>query len=303
VAGSTGFAVTQYPINPGQALTFPWLSKEALLWEKYHFEQLEFYYKPEVSAFAMNGQSGKVMLSCDYDASDSPPATKQQVEDTHPHSDAMPYEECYLALEPKEMYQSSDAKYVRPGGLPGASDIKTYDCGNLFVSTTGNHDTTTVGELRVRYCVVFDVPVLENAVGAPQNNSVSSLQDNAFTAVTSTVATSAPLATVIANGLNIVNTLGLLVPPVGNYLVEWQTAAASTAAITQFTANLRKNAAPVYGGGLASTDMSTAAVCTEMSMANSAFVTANGTDIFDVRLVIVSSGTCSQATNITFIAV
>jgi hypothetical protein len=125
VAGSTGFVATGYPVNPGQSATFPWLSKEAAQYEKYRFLGLEFYYKPEVSAFATNGQSGKVMLSFDSDASDPLPGTKQQVEDTSPHSDAMPYEECVLVI-PQDLLRSfTDAFFVRPGGLPGGSDIKT----------------------------------------------------------------------------------------------------------------------------------------------------------------------------------
>jgi len=300
VAGSSAFVTTQYSINPGQAGTFPWLSKEALLWEKYHFEQLEFYYKPEVSAFAENGQSGKVMLSCDYDASDSPPGTKQQVEDTHPHSDAMPYEECYLALEPSEMYQSADAKYVRPGGLPGASDIKTYDCGNLFVSTVGNTNTTTIGELRVRYCVVFDVPVLENTGGAPQNNSVSSYQDVAPSALTSTVQSAAPLITVLTNGLNAVNTAGALLLPSGNYMVSWQTTCAAASGITTFQTNLFKNAALLAFGA---EDAFAGSDCTSVSMSNAAFVSLNGTDTITVKILATFGGTATEQTNVSILAV
>jgi hypothetical protein len=221
--GGATFTTTSYPINPGQAVTFPWLAKEAALFEKYRFSRLEFYFRPEVSAFAGAGQTGKVMLSCDYDASDAPPTTKQQVEDTHPHSDGMPYESFALVLEPRELNPLSDAKYVRPGGLPGATDIKTYDCGNLFVSTIAiNGANTVLGELRVRYTVTLDVPVLDSNASAPANNSVAQFNAPAGQALVTTVPTNLAIATVTTNGIGVVNAAGVLTLQPGNYLVDWQ---------------------------------------------------------------------------------
>jgi len=220
VSGSTGFATTSFPLNPGQAATFPWLAGEAKLFEKYRFLACEFYYRPQVSAYGLNGQAGKVMISCDYDASDAPPANKQQVEDTHPHADCMPYEEVHLSLETAEMFNTSDAKYVRPGGLPGAADIKTYDAGTISVSTVGNQNTTNIGELRVRYTVELSVPVLESATTAPVNNSVTWYQSTSPEALTTATPTTLALASKYANGLGAVNTSGSFVLPAGNYLVD-----------------------------------------------------------------------------------
>jgi hypothetical protein len=179
VSNSTGFSVVnQYACNPGQAATFPWLAKKALLYEKYEFKSLDFIYKPEVTQFASLGTTGKVILSFDYDASDPAPSSKQSAEDTDPSADGMPYEEICLTLKPREMHKNSDAKFVRPGGLPGGSDIKTYDCGNFFVSISGiEANTGTLGELWVRYNCVLSVPVLESTNIAPTNYFVSSQQD------------------------------------------------------------------------------------------------------------------------------
>jgi len=293
VAGSTGFATAQYPINPGQALTFPWLSKEALLWEKYHFEQLEFYYRPEVSAFATNGQAGKVMLSCDYDASDAPPATKQQVEDTHPHQDAMPYEDVYLRLEPNEMYQSSDAKYVRPGGLPGGSDIKTYDCGNLFVSTIGNTNTTTIGELRVRYCVVFDVPVLENTAGAPQNNQVAQFRDNTPSVMVSATPFQYLMPVVDTNGISAVNTVGSIVLPAGNYQADFRDTVTAATDMVVHLLQFEKNGVVV--APTPSRDISAGAALSVDSHSGHTFFTANGTDAFTLVGTVTGTGAITGA--------
>lgn len=226
---STTPTVATYPINPGQVVTFPWLAKQAAQWEKYHFEFLEFYYKPEVSGFATEGQSGKVIFSVDYDASDAPPSTKQQAEDTDPHCDAMPYQAMALALAPRQMFQLADSKYVRPGGLPGSSDIKTYDAGNLNVLTQNNGGTSAIGELHVRYRVRFEVPVLESSVNAPANNQVALFYSTAPESLTNNVAKALAMATASTNGIGAVNTAGSIVLPAGNYLLDVNTITSDSA--------------------------------------------------------------------------
>jgi len=291
VDGTVTFSTTQYPINPGQGGTFPWLSKEAVLWEKYRFKALEFYYKPQVSAFATNGQSGKVMLSCDYDASDAPPTSKQMVEDTYPHEDAMPYNEVRLRLEPQEMYDSSDAKYVRPGGLPGSTDIKTYDCGNLYVSTDGNANTTVIGELRVRYAVEFDVPILETTAAAPTNNQVAFFQSTAPEALVTTTPKALALATASANGILAVNTAGSIVLPAGNYLVDGgcvfkDTSAESFDTVLYITVAgtsiFVTNPTNVVGVSLGANE--------ELSMACSGYVSVNGAQAVELVAEMVGAG-------------
>jgi len=163
IVGSVGFATTAFPINPGQVGTFPWGSRIFALYEEYDFQFLQFYYKREVSEYAANGQTGKVMLSIDYDASDSPPTTKQQVEDTQAHVDFMPCTPFATLSADVALMRKNPGKYVRFGAQPANTDIKTYDAGNLFVSTYGCATTAVVGELHVRYRCVAKEPVLEAA--------------------------------------------------------------------------------------------------------------------------------------------
>lgn len=234
VAGSVAFGTTTFSVNPGQVGTFPWLSKIAAQYEKYEFEVLEFYYRPEVSQFATNGTTGKIILSLDYDAADAPPGTKQQCLDTDPHVDGMPYEAGGPGFDPKvhktDMTLQVDCKprvargplFVRPGGLPGGSDIKSYDLGLLAVSTIANQNTSAIGELRVRYRVRFMVPVLENLAAAPMNYQVSVFQSAAASEAggATGVLTVVKLATPQVNALGAVNTVGSIVLPAGNYIVD-----------------------------------------------------------------------------------
>jgi hypothetical protein len=220
VANQPNFNVTSYGINPGNSTLFPWLSTIASRFEKYTFTRLNFIYKKEVSEFATAGQTGKVIMSVDFDASDPPPGTKQQMEDTVPHSDAMPSQSFALNLQSKDLANPATiARYVRIAGLPGGSDIKTYDVGNFNIATQGILANNEVGELHVNYTVKFEKPVLENSITAPANNQVS-----VFNALTQSLTTATPvnavLATVVTNGLSIVNTAGSFVLPTGNYLCD-----------------------------------------------------------------------------------
>jgi len=237
INGSVGFQTTSYSINPGQSGTFPWGYKIAGLYEKYKFLFLEFYYRREVSEFATNGQSGKVMLSVDFDASDGPPTTKQQVLDTAPHVDGMPcVEKLSLVVDPSQM-ANQDSKYVRPGAQPANTDIKTYDAGNFFISTYGNTNTSVIGELRVRYKVLVSVPVLES--GIPQYGAAGSYfsitsnlsgETAAATTVDTALFVSTTTPVVIANGIGAtIASSGLITVPAGIYLVSGSNCASNSA--------------------------------------------------------------------------
>jgi hypothetical protein len=226
IAGTVAFTTTQYAVQPGQGATFPWLAIEAKQWEKYEFEKLEFYLKPEVTQYTTNANSGKVILSFDADASDPPPLNKQEAEDVMPMADGMSYQTVNLNI-PKFILQSHhDSFYVRPGNLPGGSDIKTYDLGNLFVSTIGQGaPVANMMELRVRYTCRLMIPILENTAAAPQNNQVTLLVDSIAALTIATpyqplLATAASTALQVTNGLNAVNTAGSLVLPAGNYMID-----------------------------------------------------------------------------------
>jgi hypothetical protein len=173
VRGSDSFRTTGFFVNPGLPTTFPWLSSIAKQYEKYRFRTLQFYYKKAVSGFATAGQTGKVMLSLDYDALDPPPANKVQVMDTWPHVDNMPCETFGLSLSLTEMFNNGP-KFVRTGNPPVGADIKTYDGGLLSVSTEGIGGVDAiVGELHVLYEVELQVPVLETVQVAPTNFNIS----------------------------------------------------------------------------------------------------------------------------------
>lgn len=275
----SAFNVQAFPVNIGQAVTFPWGSGVCKNnFEKYEFEYLEFYVKREVSEFAASGTTGKVMLMFDNDASDGPPTTKQQVEDTDPHADGMPCENVRLVI-PSRMLKAccDDGHFVRPAGLPGGADIKTYDVGNLFVCTQGLAVTNaTVGELHVRYRVRAKIPILEAGAAAPANNSVTFLTLVGGINPTSAVPITLPFDTVITNGLAVVNAAGALTLPVGNYIVTAEVQSSQSNSQTNIALSLQKNGVPI---GLDIQEGLYNAVANYMTLTHEVFYSSNGTDI------------------------
>jgi hypothetical protein len=220
INGSTGFATNAYNINPGQAGTFPWLSVEAKQWEKYRFTKLKFVYTPQVTEFSTSGV-GSLVMGFDSDASDPPPNDLTHALNCTPRSFNLPCKNIVLDIPQNYLNRLNDGFYVRPGNLPGQSDIKDYDCGIVNISTTSNAGTGALGILAVEYVCEFFIPILEPVQKAPANNSVAVFQSsNAEAMATTTNSKILALATQSFNGIGAANTAGAIVLPAGNYLVD-----------------------------------------------------------------------------------
>jgi len=238
VSGSVAFATTGYNVNPGQSAVFPWGNKIASLYEEYEFSLLEFYYTAEVSGYATQGQTGTVVLSFNYDAADPPPTSKQQVEDTEPHTrPCLPSTPLILLKVDCANIKRNVAKFVRPGAQPANTDIKTYDCGILYVNTQGQTNTGNIGELHVRYKCHLREPVLESSgLGAPVGGqfviqSAATGETSAATTVYGPLFASATLPTISSNGIGAtIAASGLITLPAGKYLVAGNCLASDSAA-------------------------------------------------------------------------
>lgn len=224
VNGSVAFNTTTYSINPGLAASFPWLSQQAGSWERYQFESLEAYYIPIVSQYATNGQSGKVILNLDYDATDSPPTSKREAMDSAPAESAMPYEGVALKARPSELRGSVPHHYVRARNLAPSEDRRFYDAALLNVSTEGNQDGSAIGELHFRGVVTFNVQVLEadGGSGPVACNCVSQFNLSANQAIGGAVVATIGFDEIITDGLTVGNVGGVFTPPEGNYIVTIQ---------------------------------------------------------------------------------
>jgi hypothetical protein len=170
------------------------------------------------------------------------------MEDTIPHRDAMPCENMSLAMDKRSMHPANMPKYVRPGGLPGSSDIKTYDAGNFNIATQGITNPNLlagvqVGELRVRYRVKLEIPILESILTVPANNQVTVLFRNLDVEgpqnIPAGVETLMSWPSTVINGLSALNNpLGAFALPSGNYRFD---ATIECALVTNFINSIQVN--------------------------------------------------------------
>lgn len=148
VENSINFSVIQYPVNPGMAGTFPWLSKLARKYEQFKFKRLRF----EFRSVTASSTPGVVMMSFDYDAADTAPASKAEQAQTIPNSESNVWMNNDLVIP-----VDSTWKYVRSGALAANLDIKTYDMGTMNLSSVYG-DGVVGGELYVEYEVELRRP-------------------------------------------------------------------------------------------------------------------------------------------------
>lgn len=147
-SSSLAYAVTSYPANPGFADTFPWLSKVASRYDKYRFTSLRYEYR----SVCATSTSGVAMMSFDYNAADPPPVNKQTQAQTIPNVENNVWVNNDLVVP-----TDNEWRFVRQGLVSG-TDIKTYDLGNMSLSTVYVGTTAAVGELYVEYTVELEYP-------------------------------------------------------------------------------------------------------------------------------------------------
>lgn len=310
ISGSANFFTTAYNINPGQASSFPWLALEAKQWEKYRFHKLTYIYTPQVTEFSTNG-TGSVVIGFDADASDPPPNDLTHALNVTPRNFNLPCKNITLDIPQKCLNTLTDGYYVRPGNLPGQSDIKTYDCGVMNLSTIDNVNANAIGVLAVEYTCELFLPILEPTMGAPANNSVTYLVDPTTSLTSGSPYTclynqAASTAQSVTNGLNIVNASGILTPLPGNYVVTVTSSFfASSGAINDAITSFNKNTVvqfPIHGSNT-NTFIGTAASTTQVTLMNSFFVSCNGTDTISMIVQLnYTGGTATVNSSILIVA-
>jgi hypothetical protein len=215
---SAGFTNLQYAVNPGNGVTFPWLSTIAANFNKYKFLKLKFYYKRIVSEFASAGDVGDIVLSLNPDASDPAPISQAQVYDLQMRDNAMPCENFALNKLSISELNKQDSYYVRVGAAPANTDIKTYDVGNLNLSTIGTATSGVCGKLFVSYTVLLHSPVLVQSLsgGVVHFSGIAATTANNFATATQQSGAS-PLLSGITLGTN---TIVFPANVAGNYMVQ-----------------------------------------------------------------------------------
>nr|QYF49978.1 MAG: hypothetical protein 1 [Hubei farmland noda-like virus] len=163
ITGSTTFSVqNSFPLNPGMALTFPWLSGLAHQFQEYRIRGLIFHYIP-TSGHAIsstNAALGTVMLQTTYRASDTAPSSKIEMLNEFWASEGSPSESFVHPVECDPKQNPFSTLYVRTGSVPAGDTLLMYDLGVTHVAVSGQQASGNVlGDLWVSYDIELSKPV------------------------------------------------------------------------------------------------------------------------------------------------
>jgi hypothetical protein len=146
------------PVNPANSEMFPWLSAIATRFESYKFHSLKVCYEPLVPTSTY----GVILMAIDYDATDLPPSTKQQMMSYDGAVRGSVWLEVGLNST-KANLQKIPLKFCLDHSPNASQDLKLYNVGSLIIAMAGTLDTTVKGELYVDYDVELTTPSLEAA--------------------------------------------------------------------------------------------------------------------------------------------
>lgn len=157
-------------LNPGLPNSFPWLSQIAANYEEYEMIQLMFCFKTRVgdNLTTTDGQVGTLLMFTDYNASDNPRRTKQDLLQGYGTSVSKISDTDILhGIECDPSKIKGDAhKFVRTGGIN--TDLQDFDWG-LFQIAVDNTPAVlsnkVIGELYVSYTVRLSKPRLYATLG------------------------------------------------------------------------------------------------------------------------------------------
>lgn len=186
------FAYNVYSLNPGNNVTFPWLSIIATNFESYRFRKLRFTYR----GFCGTGTSGQAVLAIDYDSNDSTTnATKASLLSTSNSVACSLWDSCVHHSTLTDLQRVGPYRFVETNTLTtGDTDLRLSSAGNLFVATTNSNIAggTGVGELSVSYEVEFVTPILHSAGFSRGRNPSHLVSPAQFTASSTTDALGFP---------------------------------------------------------------------------------------------------------------
>jgi len=163
VAGSTTFAATSYPINPGLGSSFPWLSGIANSYEKYRIKSMTYEYVN----IAATSERGRITLAIDYDVLDVVPTNKVDLFQLAGASEGPIWEPLKISVKP------SSVLYTRNGTLSNV-DLKTYDAGRFIAAISNSNDTSIKGELFVTYEIELQLPQPAKCPGSQIAGTIAS---------------------------------------------------------------------------------------------------------------------------------
>lgn len=170
VRSSTTFLVQRsFTINPGNATTFPWLSRLANSYQQYRIKGLVFHYVPTSGSAvsSTNNALGSVMLQTSYRSNDTAPSSKIELLNEYWSSEAMPSEAFCHPIECNPAENPFNIQYIRADDslIPSQDSPLLYDMGTTHLCVSGQQASgVTLGDLWVTYEVELKKPIISSNV-------------------------------------------------------------------------------------------------------------------------------------------
>jgi hypothetical protein len=175
ITGSSSFNILQYPINPGVAVTFPWLCSIAAGYEQYRIDGMvfEFHSTSGTSVGSTNTALGTVIMATEYNSNLPAFTNKMQMENHEYATTVCPDRSADHPIECARSRTVLDELYVRLNQSADARGTTTtpttyspllYDLGQFYIATYGMQAAAVVGELWVSYEITFFKPTLATTI-------------------------------------------------------------------------------------------------------------------------------------------
>lgn len=163
--GIDTFFATTYTVNPGIALTFPWVSDIADNFDEWVPHGIVFQFKSN-SADALNSTNtalGTVVMASQYNPYSPRFVNKQEMEQSLFSSSCRPSVNMLHPIE-CDPSQTRPVFNTRKGDVPPTADSRLYDICNFTIATDGMQAANvSIGELWVTYMIEFRKPVQGDA--------------------------------------------------------------------------------------------------------------------------------------------
>lgn len=163
IDAATAFTLEAFPLNPGVASTFPWLSQIATSFEQYRLRGAVFEFKSlssdAVLSSATSSALGAIIMATDYNVLGATFPDKMQMENYQFANSSKPSCGFLHPIECKKSLTPVSELYIRDGPVPTGADARLYDLGLFQIAAVGMQAASGVaGELWITYEVELFKP-------------------------------------------------------------------------------------------------------------------------------------------------
>lgn len=159
------FNAVTYEVNPGNCVTFPWLSTIALQYDQYRPNGIIFEFRSTATDATLTASLGSVLIATEYDVSDPDYTSKQTMMNCAYSSESKTSSTQLHGIECDPTELQHNVYYTRAMGVV-VNDKNDYDiCKTTFATQGGGLAANqSVGSLYVHYDFTFFKEQLSNGI-------------------------------------------------------------------------------------------------------------------------------------------